>query len=80
MNQYRKDNKEHIQQVVTQYSENNKEYISQYRKTYKQLTILCECCNKVVNRSNLSTHQETLKCRNSRNTASNISTSVGSDD
>ena len=61
MNQYRKENKEHIQQVVKQYSENNKEYISQCRKTYYQLTILCECCNKVVNRSNLSTHQKSKK-------------------
>ena len=63
MNQYRQDNKEHIQQVVNQYIDNNKEAIRQYRKLYNQLTILCECCNKVVNRSRLSTHQKTLKCK-----------------
>ena len=42
--------------------------------------VKCECCGVTVNKSGIKRHQETLKCRSRRDTASNISTSVGSDE
>ena len=42
--------------------------------------IKCNCCGVTVNKSGIKRHQETLKCRSRRDTASNISTSVGSDE
>ena len=41
--------------------------------------IKCECCGATVNKSGIKRHQQTLKCRNRRDTASNISTSAGSE-
>ena len=37
--------------------------------------IKCEFCGATVNKSGIKRHQETLKCRSRRDTASNISTS-----
>ena len=72
------DNIEHVKQ----YRENNKERIqqrmNQYKQVYNKLTIVCECCNKEVNITNLARHQTSNNCRNNRDTSSNISTSTGS--
>ena len=46
----------------------------------KGVKIKCECCGAIVNKSGIKRHQETLKCRNRRDTASNISTSAGSEE
>ena len=46
----------------------------------KGVKIKCECCGATVNKSGIKRPQETLKCRNRRDTASNISTSAGSED
>ena len=40
--------------------------------------VKCECCGVNVNESGIKRHQETLNCRNRRDTVSNASTSVGS--
>ena len=40
--------------------------------------VKCECCGVTVNKSGIKRHQETLNCRNRRDTASNASTSGGS--
>ena len=56
------------------YRENNKEHINQYAN--EQIT--CNICDCQVARANMARHQRTNKCRNIRDTASNISTSVGS--
>ena len=42
--------------------------------------VKCEYCGSTVNKSGLKRHQKTQTCRNNRNTASNVSTSVGSDE
>ena len=42
--------------------------------------IKCEFCLAAVNKSGIKRHQETFKCRSRRDTASNISTCVGSED
>ena len=42
--------------------------------------VKCEWCGVTVNKSGIKRHQETLKCRSRRDTASNISTSDGSDE
>ena len=42
--------------------------------------VKCECCGVAVNKSGVKRHQETLTCRNRRDTASNASTSVGSEE
>ena len=42
--------------------------------------VKCECCGAAVNKSGLKGHQETLKCRNRRDTDSNISTCADSED
>ena len=42
--------------------------------------IKCEFCLATVNKSVTNRHQETLKCRSRRDTASNISTCVGQED
>ena len=44
----------------------------------KGVKVKCDCCGVTVNKTGTKTHQETLKCINRRDTASNISTSVGS--
>ena len=44
------------------------------------VNIKCECCDSTVNKSGLKRHQQTHKCRTNRDTASNVSTSVGSDE
>ena len=41
--------------------------------------VKCECCGVAVNKSGIKRHQETFDCRNRRDTASNASTSVGSE-
>ena len=47
----------------------------------KGVKVKCKCCGVTVNKTGIQKrHQETLKCRNRRDTASNISTSVGSDE
>ena len=46
----------------------------------KGVKVKCECCGATVNKSGIKRHQKTQKCRNSRDTASNVSTSVGSDE
>ena len=46
----------------------------------KGVTIKCECCGVTVNKSGIKRHQETLTCRSRRDTASNASTSAGSDE
>ena len=38
------------------------------------------CCGATLNKTGIQRHQETSKCRNRRDTASNISTSAGSED
>ena len=43
-------------------------------------TVKYESCGATVNKTGIKKHQETLTCRNRRDTASNISTSVGSED
>ena len=45
----------------------------------KGVKVKCECCGAIVNKAGIKRHQETLKCRNRRDTASNISTSAGSE-
>ena len=45
----------------------------------KGVKIKCECCGATVNKAGIKRHQETLTCRNRRDTASNISTSAGSE-
>ena len=42
--------------------------------------VKCNCCGATVNKSGIKRHQQTIKCRSRRDTASNISTSVGSMD
>ena len=42
--------------------------------------IKCNCCGATVNKTGIKRHQQTLKCRNLRDTASNISTCVGSEE
>ena len=81
MQQYRKDNKEHIQQVVKQYFENNQEDIRQYRKNiYNKLRFYVNVATRSSIEAIYQLIQKTLKCRSSRNTASNTSTSAGSDE
>ena len=46
----------------------------------KYIKIKCECCVATVNTTGITRHQETSKCRNRRDTASNISTSAGSEE
>ena len=46
----------------------------------KGVKFKCECCGIAVNKNEIKRHQETLTCRNARDTASNISTSAGSED
>ena len=46
----------------------------------KGVKVKCNCCGVTVNKTGIKRHQETLKCRNRRDTASNISTSVGSEE
>ena len=45
----------------------------------KGVKVNCGCCGATVNKAGIKRHQETLKCRNRRDTASNISTSAGSE-
>ena len=45
----------------------------------KGVKVKCECCGATVNKAGIKRHQETLQCRNRRDTASNISTSAGSE-
>ena len=40
----------------------------------------CECCGSTVNKTVIKRHQQTLKCRNRRDTASNVSTRAGSEE
>ena len=40
----------------------------------------CELCGSTLNKSGKKRHQQTNKCRSRRDTSSNISTSVGSED
>ena len=42
--------------------------------------VKCEYCGATVNKTGIKRHQQTIKCRSRRDTASNISTSVGSED
>ena len=42
--------------------------------------VKCNCCGVTVNKPRIKRHQETLTCRNRRYTASNISTSAGSEE
>ena len=42
--------------------------------------VKCGCCGVAVNKSGINIYQETLECRNRRDTASNASTSVGSEE
>ena len=42
--------------------------------------IKCEFCGALVNKTGIKRHQQTIKCRSRRDTASNISASVGSED
>ena len=42
--------------------------------------VKCNCCGATVNKTVIKRHQQTIKCRSRRDTASNISASVGSDD
>ena len=42
--------------------------------------VKCNCCGATVNKTGIKIHQQTIKCRSRRDTASNISTSVGSDE
>ena len=46
----------------------------------KGVKIKCGFCGATVNKPGITRHQETLKCRNRKDTASNISTSAGSED
>ena len=46
----------------------------------KGVKVECNCCGATVNKTGIKRHQETWKCRNRRDTASNISTSVGSEE
>ena len=46
----------------------------------KGVKVKCNCCGVTVNRTGITRHQETLNCRNRRDTASNISTSVDSEE
>ena len=46
----------------------------------KGVKFKCECCGVTVNKSGIKRHQATLNCRNIRDTASNASTSAGSDE
>ena len=46
----------------------------------KGAKVKCNCCGATVNKTGINKHQETLQCRNRRDTASNISTSAGSED
>ena len=45
----------------------------------KGVKVKCECCGAIVNKAGIKRHQETLTCRNARDTASSISTSAGSE-
>ena len=46
----------------------------------KGVKVKCECCEATVNQTGITKrHQETITCRNRRDTASNISTSAGSE-
>ena len=42
--------------------------------------VKCEICGATVNKTVIKRRQQTLTCRNRRDTASNISTSAGSED
>ena len=42
--------------------------------------VKCECCGATVNKTGIKRHQQILTCRNLRDTASNISTCVGSEE
>ena len=42
--------------------------------------VKCEFCGATVNKTGMKRHQQTITCRSRRDTASNISTSVGSDE
>ena len=46
----------------------------------KGVKVKCNCCGATVNKTGITKYQETLNCRNRRDTASNISTSVGSEE
>ena len=46
----------------------------------KGAKVKCECCGVTVTKSGINRHQETLKCRNRRDTESNASTCVGSEE
>ena len=46
----------------------------------KGVKVKCECCGATVNKAGIKRHQETLTCRNRRDTASNISTNAGSEE
>ena len=62
---------------------NNQELIReqnrQYRETHNNI-IPCDKCGCLIQSRGMPRHQATLKCRNIRDTASNISTSAGSDE
>ena len=57
MNQYRQDNKEHIQQVVNQFIDNHKQYIIQYR----QYIINLQFYVNVATRSSIEADYQLIK-------------------
>ena len=66
-----------------EFRDNNQELIReqnrQYRETHNNI-IPCDKCGCLIQSRGMPRHQATLKCRNIRDTASNISTSAGSDE
>ena len=56
--EYRDDNKEILNEKYKIFYNNNKKRI----KNYKAEKIVCDKCNSIITRSNLSQHQKTKKC------------------